>query len=199
MCDTRGCVFRCLFSTCMRSALHTRVPFSPLSDRLWSASAAQWCPGHWAGDWIAAPKLNHSTHFCEHMLSNHLTTDKLGNSRWSGGPRLQIAGQVKVRQVTVCCELCFKKAHAAWLFWLTARRMRFHTRCSFSHDLFHCYSVCAPKVPHISVSDSWGEEKGEKEKKGAGAVGAHLHFKRGAGEVRRACRAQHSQFDKTPR
>lgn len=142
-------------------------PFSPLFDPLWSASALQWCPEHWADDWIATPKLNSSAwdSFCEYTLSDHLSTGKVEFSGWFC--RAMGSGQEKDKQVTFYLDKKKKKT----LIWhylcdLLGRRCFFF----YIEDLFfsHAARVRILWNAHISVSDRTGrgKEKGEKRRTG---------------------------------
>lgn len=61
---------------------------------------------------------------------------------------------------------------------------------AFSHEFVCRHSVHTMKVSSLCEwQDRQRKEEGRKERKGEGALWAHLHFKRGAREVLRACRA----------
>ena len=92
---------------------------------------------------------------------------------------LQPSGRLKVRQVTLCSDVFKPHPFHAPL----RREMLFYMRCGFFFVLLQCEY-------YEGLISLWVAGLAEgKGKKGETAVWAHLHFKRGAREVLRACRA----------
>lgn len=148
----------------------------------------QWFPEHQAGKWIAT--WNQITVLETHVVepSGHRETwlFQVILQSWATGSKAQLR---QSRRVTLCLEFLKNSISFATCCGVDA------ILCKMLPSL-DASTACILWGSHLFVSDMTG---GGREKRGEGAAWSHLHFKRGAREVLRAYRAEHSQFEKTQR
>lgn len=144
-----------------------RSPVQRQNFHLILTSAVQWCPEHRAGNSITTLKLN----YCAWEICQNNLSVPTHSSVWS--QRHEISGQVTGKNLE-----CFKNSSSS-VTCCGEDAIFFHKSCLSSPCL---YSMHIMKVSSLCEWQGW-QKKGER---GEGAARAHLHFKRGAGEVLRA-------------